>query len=292
MMRRLMIICLCMAFAGLLNAQEVRDTVVTGDDWRYEGQWPEGKGVMYSEDSGLYFGTFKEGAPEGLCLFVSLSQTEKYYGSFKDGERSGYGLLSRTGGFWYEGNFEGGYPEGTGSMYFPDMSVYTGKFHLGKPDYTAGKTYRFNNMKSYKEKLPELPEVQLTKEQKRFLAENYRKKEKDKRNFKLDESHVAPTFLGGDKGEFQQWVNSRLVYPKDAYDKGLTGTVKIEFSIIITGELADPHIWSTSGVASIDMEALRVVFMSPDWIPGTKDGKPARFTYTFPVIFQLRKPQN
>ncbi len=41
----------------------------------------------------------------------------------------------------------------------------------------------------------------------------------------------------------------------------------------------DPHL---------DNEAMRVIALSPDWEPGTVDGKSVPVAYSFPVIFLLR----
>ena len=38
----------------------------------------------------------------------------------------------------------------------------------------------------------------------------------------------------------------------------------------------------------LDAEALRVASTMPDWVPGTKDGKPVNVKYTFPVTFRLQ----
>ena len=49
------------------------------------------------------------------------------------------------------------------------------------------------------------------------------------------------------------------------------------------------HLSKNIGVApSLDAEALRVTGTMPDWIPGTKDGKPVNVKYTFPVVFRLQ----
>ena len=73
-MKKLLLTCIIsMAFFTVMNAWEVRDTVIVTDEWRYEGQWPEGEGVRYSEKYGLYIGTFKDAEPEGMCLNISLT---------------------------------------------------------------------------------------------------------------------------------------------------------------------------------------------------------------------------
>ena len=99
---------------------------------------------------------------------------------------------------------------------------------------------------------------------------------------------MKPSFNGGDANEFSKWVNSHLNYPEDAKMKKLGGRVTLQFTISANGCLEDVKVLKSSGIASIDAEAVRVVSMSPDWKPGYQRGCPVRVTYTFPVIFQLR----
>ena len=64
----------------------------------------------------------------------------------------------------------------------------------------------------------------------------------------------------------------------------------LSFTVTETGKVTDAKV--LRGVhEDLDKEALRVVSSSPDWTPGMKDGKPVAVTYTFPVIFQTRKPE-
>lgn len=270
-----------MAFFNAMNAQDVRDTVIVTDDWRYEGQWPAGEGVRYSEKYGLYIGAFKEAEPEGMCLNISLNRKEVYYGGIKDGKRYGYGKLSRPGGFCYEGNFEDGYYEGMGKLFCPDWSIYEGVFHLGKP--VAGKVELCSYLN--KGELPELPEYELTRKQLKYMRQTL-KKIRNEKPFS-DEERVDPTFLSMEPNMFSTWVNSRLVYPEDARSKKQTGTVKLKFTVSKTGELADPYVLESCGVPSLDVEAYRAVCTSPDWTPATKDGECVDMFYTFPVIFRL-----
>lgn len=267
----------------LLNAQEARDTVIVGDNWRYGGQWPEGEGVLYHEKSGLHIGSFKEAKQDGVCLSISSGGSQIYYGNFKEGKRSGYGILSRPGDFYYSGNFENGYPEGVGKLYYPDMSVYSGMFHLGKPSFETGNVFMFSDKDKFGSQLPEFPEMQLTKEQKKFLKKMGGKKGKADKGTEV----VDAVFMGGDTKAFSMWVNSGLVYPSDAFDQNREGMVNVRFVITPEGELADPFVSGSSGIPSLDKEALRVVSLSPDWTPGTKEGEPVSVTYTLPVYFKI-----
>ena len=123
------------------------------------------------------------------------------------------------------------------------------------------------------------------------VAEFYRifgKNEDDPRKamapLPMNESDQKPVFSSGD---FGQWVNAHLEYPRIAQENGVQGRVTVQFTIDIDGTLKDLKI--LRGVDdSLDKEALRVISQSPRWTPAEKDGKPIPVIYTYPVIFQLR----
>lgn len=117
-----------------------------------------------------------------------------------------------------------------------------------------------------------------------WWMKNIRQRE---RKFRKDNDIVHARFKGKDRNAFSEWVNERLVYPETARKKGIEGTVKIQFTIDIDGSVKDVKV--IEGINfSLNIEAIRVVSMSPKWKPGKKDGKPIRVTYTFPVVFQLK----
>lgn len=93
-----------------------------------------------------------------------------------------------------------------------------------------------------------------------------------------------PSFMGGDANAFSKWVNERLIYPKDAKKNGIQGRVTLQFTVDTDGTVSEVKV--LRGVnPSLDQEAVRVVSLSPKWIPGKQRGKPVKVTYTFPVIF-------
>lgn len=281
---KILFVLLCLMSVVCMSAQEVRDTVVTGPDWRYEGQWPEGEGVRYSAE-GLIKGHFVKGVAEGMCLSSSADCQQIYYGEFKNGKRDGYGRLARPAGFFYEGVFKDGYPEGVGTMFFSAAFVFKGTFHLGKP--VDGSYYHMKSKSDMKEHIPDFPEVELTKGQKKILKNLQKQKTKSVET--ADKSLLeSPKFFGESPNLFSKWVNGMLEYPSEAKLAKREGDVRIRFDVTESGELADPYVISGSGNASLDCEALRVVLLSPEWTPGTRDGKPVTVTYSFPIYFRLK----
>ena len=100
------------------------------------------------------------------------------------------------------------------------------------------------------------------------------------------EADVKPTFNGGDANEFAKWVYSQLKYPEECMNAGITGRVSLSFIVGTDGKVRDVKVLRGAH-EKLDAEALRVLQMSPDWTPGTKDGKPVPITFTFPVNFEI-----
>jgi len=102
------------------------------------------------------------------------------------------------------------------------------------------------------------------------------------------EADVKPTFNGGDANEFARWVYSQIKYPEECRKAGIAGRVSVSFTVGTDGKLTDIQI--LRGVhEKLDAEALRVIGMSPEWTPGTKDGKPVPVRFVFPVTFEIPK---
>ena len=125
---------------------------------------------------------------------------------------------------------------------------------------------------------------------------------------KLDYPELPFLFFGGDKyyksdkigiissgtnphtcneNEFYQFLGENLHYPEEALKDSIQGTVYIAFIVEPDGTLADIEI--VKGFNELcDEEALRVMKMSPRWMPAlSKEGKPIRFEMNFPVRFKL-----
>lgn len=95
-----------------------------------------------------------------------------------------------------------------------------------------------------------------------------------------------PEFPGGMTG-LMQYLSKNIRYPAEAQTKGIQGRVTVAVIINTEGKAVNASI-VRSVDPSLDAEALRVASTMPDWVPGTKDGKPVNVKYTFPVTFRLQ----
>ena len=95
----------------------------------------------------------------------------------------------------------------------------------------------------------------------------------------------VPQFNGGFNA-FAQYLAKSIKYPAGSREKGVQGRVIIRFIVETDGSLSDVTI--VRGVAAdIDNEALRVMRLSPKWLPGIENGKQVRVQYSVPISFTL-----
>jgi protein TonB len=94
-----------------------------------------------------------------------------------------------------------------------------------------------------------------------------------------------PVFKGGEAAMIK-FINSKLVYPKTAKEKKISGKVNVRFSVDTDGSIGDVSI--LNGIdPELNAEAIRVVKLLPAWNPGKLDGKPVKVWYYLPVAFRL-----
>jgi TonB family protein len=96
-----------------------------------------------------------------------------------------------------------------------------------------------------------------------------------------------PQFPGGTQA-FYRFLMTNIRYPATAFEKHIQGKVFLTFVIEKDGGLTDIKV-IRSVSPDIDAEALRVMNMSPKWVPGIQNGKPVRVMYTIPISFTLQK---
>lgn len=95
----------------------------------------------------------------------------------------------------------------------------------------------------------------------------------------------AAEFKGGTKALYT-YMAQNIHYPADARQHKVQGKVIVTFIVEKDGSLS--HVKVLRGIGSgCDEEAARVLQASPNWSPGTQNGKVVRQQYTVPVNFTL-----
>lgn len=104
--------------------------------------------------------------------------------------------------------------------------------------------------------------------------------------YRLDYVDTYPKFVGESPDAFSNWVATQLRYPQSALNNGIEGQVMLGFAVDVTGELT--NITVIKGISpDLDAEAVRVMALSPKWIPAMKGNKPVKIFFQFPVQFKL-----
>ncbi len=93
------------------------------------------------------------------------------------------------------------------------------------------------------------------------------------------------------------FFNSNIVYPLEARQQGIEGTVVLSLVVEKDGYISNPVVKKDIGGGTGD-EAMRVALGMNEalkqaklaWTPGKKDGKPVRTQMTVPIKFKLQDP--
>lgn len=99
---------------------------------------------------------------------------------------------------------------------------------------------------------------------------------------------VRPQFFHSNEKHFlQSWVYKYLKYPLSAIQQNVQGQVLVSFIVEKDGSVSDVTV--EHGVDErLDDEAVRVVSVSPKWIPGQIKGEKVRTRIVIPVEFRLK----
>lgn len=99
-------------------------------------------------------------------------------------------------------------------------------------------------------------------------------------------AEVFPLFPGG-QAALDKFIAANVVYPADALEEGIEGTVIVEFEVDKFGMIYTPHVTSNKIGYGLEIEAMKVVNKMPLWTPGTIKGKNVKTHYRLPVTFKL-----
>jgi len=96
---------------------------------------------------------------------------------------------------------------------------------------------------------------------------------------------VQPVFPGG-QDALLKYLASNIIYPFEARDKNIQGTVVVNYIVEADGTIS--HVELVRGIGGgCDEEALRIVSSMPAWSPGTQLDRPVRFQFRLPIRFIL-----
>jgi TonB family protein len=95
-----------------------------------------------------------------------------------------------------------------------------------------------------------------------------------------------PYYSGGNS-ELYKFLAANIHYPRSAIEAGISGTVYVKFVVEKSGKVTDVMVARGIG-GGCDEEAVRVVKMMPNWIPGAHRGIFVDVYFTLPIKFRLQ----
>lgn len=91
-------------------------------------------------------------------------------------------------------------------------------------------------------------------------------------------------YPGGQRA-WTSFLIHNLIYPRKAQDKGIQGTVEIQFIVEKNGRLT--HIEAISGPKELQEEGIRMIKLSARWEPGLINNMPVRSYKRQPFLFNI-----
>jgi TonB family protein len=99
------------------------------------------------------------------------------------------------------------------------------------------------------------------------------------------EYFIMPKFKGGLEG-FRKFILDRIKYPEIARQNREEGQVYLKFTVDKEGNIIKSRIIKADK-EYFNEEVMRVLELSPKWIPGRKDGKLIDVSITIPISFKI-----
>ncbi len=96
---------------------------------------------------------------------------------------------------------------------------------------------------------------------------------------------VLPLFPGG-RVALSQYIRENIIYPEEAIQQQIEGTVFVRFIVEVDGSISNPIIIKSLG-QEFDNEAIKLIMNMPPWQPGRKQGQLVPAYRELGIIFKL-----
>jgi TonB family protein len=97
----------------------------------------------------------------------------------------------------------------------------------------------------------------------------------------------TPASFNGGQSALETFINNNIVYPDDAINNEVEGTVYVQFAIDENGKVSNAVTTGNKIGSGLEEAALDAVSKMPAWTPGKVKGKNVKVKYTLPITFKL-----
>ena len=101
-------------------------------------------------------------------------------------------------------------------------------------------------------------------------------------SLEITEKPDQPAQFQGGMSAFGKFLQKNLKYHKALQEANVPGKIYIKFSVEADGTLGNYSITKSTGFG-LDEEVIRVLKLSPKWIPAKRKGKPLRSDFILPI---------
>ncbi|MBD5421469.1 MAG: energy transducer TonB [Bacteroides sp.] len=101
----------------------------------------------------------------------------------------------------------------------------------------------------------------------------------------MDFVDIRPQFPGGEAA-LLQYINKERVYPREAYEAGVSGRVLVGFVIDVDGSVSNVSVQRASD-PRLECEACRIVSVMPRWEAGRVGTRKVPVFYVLAIPFRL-----
>lgn len=117
-----------------------------------------------------------------------------------------------------------------------------------------------------------------------YIYEVPEKKEEEEEIIPFVLCEIKPAFPGGDAAMLKYLYNT-IVYPQDARELGIEGTVYVGFVIDPSGIVT--NVYLERGIPGLNVAAMDAVKNMPKWKAGKQRNQPISVQYVIPIKFEL-----
>lgn len=95
---------------------------------------------------------------------------------------------------------------------------------------------------------------------------------------------ITAQYPGG-VANMMKFIQNNQKYPREAWKSGIEGDVRVVFIVEKDGSISNPTV-AKSVHPTLDAEAIRVIKMMPNWIPGKVRNQPVKSQFSIPIRFR------
>lgn len=110
-----------------------------------------------------------------------------------------------------------------------------------------------------------------------------------KDSYSFAEVDRKPQFPGGNE-KIMDYIGRNFIFPAEAQEKNIQGTVFIQFIIEKDGSISNVRCVRGEDLGGgLAREGVRVVSSMPDWTPGEHQGEKVAVSYTLPIFAKIQE---